>query len=146
MGEITEKYVTCLAPIKKELDNGKTITYKIKIIDRFRFMSSSLSSLVDNLSEGLHNYDCTNCKSCLDYISAKDNQLIFKSTECSKNHKEHFNKDLIERFASIYEFCDRDINKFILLLRKEFIHMNTWMAGKDLMKNYYLTKKLFTVV
>ena len=24
--------------------------------------------------------------------------------------------------------------------------MNTWIAGKDLMKSYYLTKKLFTVV
>ena len=39
-------------PIKKELDNGKTITYKIKFIDSFRFMSSSISTLVDNLSEG----------------------------------------------------------------------------------------------
>ena len=28
-------------------------------------MSSSLSSLIDKLSEGLHNYKCTNCKSCL---------------------------------------------------------------------------------
>ena len=24
--------------------------------------------------------------------------------------------------------------------------MNTWIAGKDLMKSYYLIKKLFTVV
>ena len=39
-------------PIKKELDNGKTITYKIKFIDSFRFMSSSISTLVDNSSEG----------------------------------------------------------------------------------------------
>ena len=38
--------------IKKELKNGKVITYKIKFIDSFIFMSSSLSSLVDNLSEG----------------------------------------------------------------------------------------------
>ena len=38
-------------PIKKELDNNKTITYKLKFIDSFGFMSTSLSSLVDNLSE-----------------------------------------------------------------------------------------------
>ena len=37
--------------IKKELDNLKTITHKLKFIDSFRFMSTSLSSLVDNLSE-----------------------------------------------------------------------------------------------
>ena len=35
-------------------------------------MSSSLSSLVDNFSEGLHN-DSTGCKSCLEYILTKVN-------------------------------------------------------------------------
>ena len=44
--ENTGKYITFSAPIKKDLDNGKTITYKIKFIDSFRFMSSS-SSIVD---------------------------------------------------------------------------------------------------
>ena len=68
-GENTEKFITFSVLIKKELDNGKTIMYKIKFIDSLRFMSSPLSSLVDNLSEVLHNYKCTNCKSCLDYIS-----------------------------------------------------------------------------
>ena len=28
LGEYTEKYITFSLPIKKELDNGKTITYK----------------------------------------------------------------------------------------------------------------------
>ena len=51
LGENTEKYITFSVPIKKELDNNKTITYKLKFIDSFRFMSTSLSSLVDNLSE-----------------------------------------------------------------------------------------------
>ena len=83
-------------------------------------MSSSSSRLVDNLSEGLHNCKCINCKSCLDYISTKDNQLLFKSIECSKSHKQHFNKDLIKRFENTYQFCDRDINEFILLQRKRF--------------------------
>ena len=95
LGENTEKYITFSVPIKKELDNGKTITHKIKFIDSFRFMSSSLLSLADNLSKGLHNDKCTDCKSCLDYISSKDNQLIFKCIKCSKNHKKYFNKDLI---------------------------------------------------
>ena len=53
--ENTEKYITFSLPVKKKLDNDKTITYKLKFIDSFRFMSNLLSSLVDNLSEGLHN-------------------------------------------------------------------------------------------
>ena len=51
LGENTEKYITFSAPIKKEHDNGKIITYKLKFIDSCRFMQSSLSNLVDNLSE-----------------------------------------------------------------------------------------------
>ena len=31
-----------------ELDNGETIMYKLEIIDTFKFMSTSLSKLVDN--------------------------------------------------------------------------------------------------
>ena len=49
-GENTEKYITFLVPIKKEFHNGKTVTYKLKFIDSFRFMSTSLSDLADNLS------------------------------------------------------------------------------------------------
>ena len=62
LGENTEKYITFSVPIKKELDNGKSITYKIKFIDSFKFMSSSLSNLVDNLSEARHCDKCTDCK------------------------------------------------------------------------------------
>ena len=54
LGENTEKYITFLVPLKKEIKNkNKTIeiTYKIKSIDSYRFMSTSLSKLVDNLSE-----------------------------------------------------------------------------------------------
>ena len=91
-------------------------------------MSSSLSNLVDNLSEGLHSDNCTDCKSCLDYMTTKDEQLIFKCFECKKNYKKDFNKGLIQRFANIYEFCNED-NKFILLLRKgvyPYEYMDSW--------------------
>ena len=80
------------------------ISCKIKFIDSFRFMSSSLSSLVNNLSEGLHNDKCTDCKSSLDYMINKDEQLIFRCFEFKKNYKKEFNKELIKRFANIYEF------------------------------------------
>ena len=67
LGENTEKYITFSVPIKKELDNSKTITYKLNFIDSFRFMSTSLSSLVDNLSDGFH------CDKCIDRKSSLDN-------------------------------------------------------------------------
>ena len=68
-------------------------------------MSSSLSNLVDNLSEGLHCDKCINCKS-------------FRYFECKKNYKQDFNKELVKRFVNIYAFCNGDINKFILVLKK----------------------------
>ena len=94
------------------------ISYKITFIDSFRFMSSSLSNLVVNLAEGLHSDKRTDCKSCFDYMITKDDQLIFRCFECKKDYKKDFNNELINRFANIYEFCNKDINKFILLSRK----------------------------
>ena len=66
LGENSEKYITFPVPISKELDNGKTITYRLKFIDSFRFMSASVSKLVKYLSGKLHFDNCTDCKSKLD--------------------------------------------------------------------------------
>ena len=67
LGENTEKYITFLVPIKKETTkkdknaNDKiTKIYKINFIESHRFMSTSLSNLVNNLSEGVHDDKCTN--------------------------------------------------------------------------------------
>ena len=65
LGENTEKYITFSVPIKKEIKNKNIeITYKIKFIDSYRFMSMPLSKLIDNLSEEIHNNTCINCKYC----------------------------------------------------------------------------------
>ena len=69
IGDNTEKYITFSVPIKKEVINNngdkKIITYKLKFIDSFRFMSTSLSELVDNTS-GIFN--SIECKSCIEKI------------------------------------------------------------------------------
>ena len=46
LGENTEKYISFLVPIKKEHNNGETITYIIKFIDTCRFILSKLSDLI----------------------------------------------------------------------------------------------------
>ena len=50
IGENMEKYITFSVPIKKEHDDGKRTTYRLKFIDSYRFMQDSLSDLFDNLS------------------------------------------------------------------------------------------------
>ena len=105
-------------PLKKENDNGKKITYKLKFIDSYRFMSTSLSNLVDNLS-GVYEKECKkymerkkirlNCE----FIGFKNGRFNYKCKECKKSY-----------------------TKLIL--------MNILIAGKDLMKIQYCLKKLFT--
>ena len=64
-------------------------------------MPISLSSLVDNLSDGYHCDKCIDCKSSLDDMINRDDQLIFRCFECKNNYQENFNKDLINVFASL---------------------------------------------
>ena len=100
-------------------------------------MSSLLWSLVYYLSDGFHYDQCINCKPYVDYMITKDVQLIFRCFECKKNYQKDFNKDLINRFANTYEFCNKDINRFILLLRKgiypcEYIDSWEWFDETSL--------------
>ena len=103
LGENTKKYITFSVPLKKKIENKNIeTTYKIKFIDSFRFIPSSLS----------------NCKSSLDHIKTKNEKLILECYNCKQRYRKKFNKELIKRFASTYEFCNNDLNKFVLLLRK----------------------------
>ena len=90
-------------------------------------MASSLSKLVDNLSEGIRNNKYSGCGSNLGYVkttagpsSLERNyeKLILECYNCKQRYKRKFNKELIKRFASTYSFCKNDLNKFILLLGK----------------------------
>ena len=122
------------------------ITYKIKFIDSFRFMATSLSKSVDNLTEDIHGDKCVDCKSDLTYMKVTDETLIFRCFNCKKNYKKEINKELIERFASTYKFCNNDLNKFVMLLRKVFVLTSIWMVGINLMKHRYLAKNVFTAI
>ena len=79
LGENTEKYITFSVPIKKKIENKDIeITYKIKFIDSYRFMATSLSNLVDNLTEDIHGDKCVDYNSDLSYMKVIDEALIFR--------------------------------------------------------------------
>ena len=70
------------------------------------------------LSEKNHSDKCTDCKSRLDYLVTKDDQLICRCFDRKNNYQKDFHKDLINRFGNIYQFCNEGINKFVLLFKK----------------------------
>ena len=92
-------------------------------------MSTSLLNLVDNLFDGLHSNKCTDCISSLDYMKVEYPQLIFKCLNSNKNYNKDFNNELINRFSITYKFCNENISKFILLLKKgvdSYEYMDSW--------------------
>ena len=89
-------------------------------------MVSSSSTLVNNLSEGIHrikfkcghNYEkwetcgmkyATNCRGDL---------IEYKCFFCNKHYQNKFYEKLKERFFNTYKFSDHGNNKFVLLLQK----------------------------
>ena len=59
-------------------------------------------------------------KSVCDFIGLKNNKLHYKCNKCKKN---------IKKFPNTYKFCNRDINKIVLLLWKGvclYEYMGSW--------------------
>ena len=90
IGDNMEKYITFSVPIKKKCDGVKAAPYKLRFINSFRFMSVSLSCLVDNLP-GIFN--SLECKSCMEkikinsercFVGLKSNRLIYRCKECKE--------------------------------------------------------------
>ena len=125
LDEDTEKYISFSVPLSKD---GESFTYKLKFIDSFRFMNRSLANLRDNLSE-LDEQTCDKCKKKCKYITRKNDTSIYKCNRCNDTSYKSL-APLKEKFANTYQFFN--------------IRMNTWIAGKDLMKQSYHPKKNFT--
>ena len=74
------------------------------------------------------------CNYYLDYMNFDDNKLIFRYFGCKANYNRDFNNELIDRFSNTYDFCNNEINKFMLLLRKgvyPFEYMDSWERFKE---------------
>ena len=55
-------------------------------------------------------------------------KLIYKCKECKEEWKGPLNK-LFEKFSSVYQFCEGDLNRFVLSLRKgvySYEYMDSW--------------------
>ena len=117
LGRNTEKYKTFSVPIEREATKiGKdgnesviTISYKIKFRDSARFMATSLSNFVDNLTEGIHKIKCKYFNCFLEYESVKDNLIKYQCLSCNENYLNKIDEELKKRFKNTFRFSNNDI-------------------------------------
>ena len=112
----------------------------LQFLDRQRCTASSLSNLVNNVSEGIHRIKCKlghddkKCETCrikykccdcfLEYTSFKADLIEYKCLCCNKNYQDKFDEKLKELFFNTYKISNHDNNKFIFFCKKLFILMN----------------------
>ena len=113
--ENTEKYITFSVPIKKEHDNGKTITYKLKFNDSYRFMQDSLSNLVDNLS-GIDNKEPKN--KFVDTMRSMTDSLSQSIDKVSKIDKKISQNKFIDNMRSMIFSLTQSTDKVSEIDRK----------------------------
>ena len=86
-------------------------------------MSASLSELADNLSGIFYSIECKSCMEKIKinseccFVELKNSRLIYRCKDCKNEWKRPI-EGKIRKFPSIYQFCNGNLNKFILLVRK----------------------------
>ena len=56
-------------------------------------MAISLSSLVDNFAEGIHQIKCKDSDCFLEYESVKDNSIKYKCLSCKKEYSNKIDEE-----------------------------------------------------
>ena len=88
--------------------NGSAVTrsYKIKFIDTKKFMVTSLSNIVDNLTERIQKMMCKDCNCFVEYKSVKDNSTKYKHLSCSKDYSNKIYEELKKKLKNTFTFSN----------------------------------------
>ena len=97
-----EKGVT---KIDKDVNESVVIIYyKVKILQRARFIASSWTNLVDNLIEGICKIKCKDYDCFLEYESVKDNSIKYKWLSCDKGYSNKIDEELKKNLRTNLSF------------------------------------------
>ena len=69
-------------------------------------------------------------------LKRKNEKLLLKCFNFDSYYKKKFNKDLIKKFKNTCSFCNNDLNKFVLLLRKgvcPYEYADTWERFSEIL-------------
>ena len=120
----------------KEPDNARSANVSlVKSTDYYRFVQDSLSNLVSCLSKINNNKFTDNMRSMTKSLIQPIDSCRFMQDELTNivNNKTPYDT-LIEKFPNTYQLCNKDLNKFELLLRKDFYpyeYMDSWKRFKE---------------
>ena len=123
-------------PVEEEVtrivNNGKEITKNISYILQFSGSNSSLSNLINKLSEGIHRlkykfrHDDKKyktheikykyCGCFFEFKYFEDDLAEYKRVCCNKNYQQKFDEKLKERFFNTYSFSNFIVEKRCLSL------------------------------
>ena len=117
---------------------------KIKSVERWRFMASSLKKLVNSLAEGIYKIKSKDRTCFLEYKRVNENWIKYKFLSCNKNHSNKNDEKFIKRFKNTFKFLIAILTNLFCCWEKVFILMNIWMSGKGLMKHHCLKKTIFS--
>ena len=86
-------------------------------------MATSLSNLVDNLTEGIYKIKYKDFDCFLEYESVKNNSIKYNCLSRNKGYSNKIDEELKKRFKNTIKFSNNDINKFILLLKNRCLSL-----------------------
>ena len=67
-------------------------------------MESPLSNRLGNLTEGIHKIKCKDCDCFLEYESAKDDMIKYKSLFCKKDYSNKIDEELKKAIRTYLSF------------------------------------------